>query len=435
MSGEAPPPLSDATFGRLLERLGPFEPSPLLVLAVSGGADSMALALLAAAWARAQGGDAVAITVDHRLRPESAAEAAAVGGVLRGLGIRHEILPLGAAPPQSGVESAARAARYRALTERCRALGALHLLTAHHAADQAETVLLRLCRGSGPDGLAGMAATRNLGDVRLLRPLLGVAPARLRSTCRAAGLAWFEDPTNAGDGNARARLRRVGGLLEADGLTVAGLARTAARAAAQRRLLEGLTADLLARSVALSPWGYVELDAAPLAQADPELAARALIRVLAAAGGGAHPPRREALARLVDWTRRGGGAAGDAGGVTLAGCVLRAAAAGKIMVCRESAAVAPPLRLAPGARALWDGRFIVQLTDQAPGDLLVGARGGGKDRPAGVPAAAWAASPAVLGPDSRRRVDGDAWLRFQFAPQQALSDALFPVVSGGGDII
>lgn len=428
MSGAAAKPVDGDTFDRLMAPFGPFEPAPLPALAVSGGADSMALAVLAAAWAKSRGGEALALTVDHRLRPESSDEAAAVGDALRARGIRHEILTLDVDLPASGVESAARAARYRALTDRCRALGALRLLTAHHADDQAETVLLRLSRGSGPDGLAGIATWRNLGDVLLLRPLLGVAPDRLRATCRAAGLAWFDDPTNLGDGNARGRLRRAAAVLAAEGLTAQTLGRAAGRAAAQRRLLDRLTADLLGRAVALSPWGFAEIDSASFAAADPALGSRALARVLATVGGGAHPPRWEGLDRMA--ARVAAGAGG-----TLAGCVLRPGAGGRVAVFRETAAIAPPLPLAPGERVLWDGRFVVELAADAPAGLRAEARGrlrdGGADRPPGVPAAAWAACPALdSGPNG-----GGAWLRFRFAPRQPLAGAMFPVVSRGGDII
>lgn len=427
MTGAAAQPVDGETFAQLMAAFGPFEPAPLVVLAVSGGADSMALALLAAAWAKSRGGEALALTVDHRLRPESGDEAAAVGDALRARGIRHEILTLDSDLPASGVESAARVARYRLLAERCRALGALRLLTAHHADDQAETLLMRLSRGSGPDGLAGMAAWRNLGDVLLLRPLLGVAPARLRATCRAAGLTWFEDPTNLGDGNARGRLRRVADALADEGLTAQTLGRTAERAAAQRRLLDRLTADLLGRAVALSPWGFAELDPAAFAAADLELASRALARVLATVGGGGHPPRWEGLNRMAARVAAGAGA-------TLAGCVLRPGAGGRMAVCREIAAVAPSMPLAPGQRALWDGRFVVELAADAPTGLRVDARGrlsGGGGRPSNVSAAAWATCPAL---DSSLG-EGGAWLRFRFAPRQPLAGAMFPVVSRGGDII
>src|SRR5579863_9177854 len=148
--------LSDTEFAETLDRLGPFERRPLIAVAVSGGADSMALALLADAWAKARRGRAVALTVDHRLRAESTAEARQVARWLRRHGIAHEILTWTAPRPRSGVQAAARAARYALLEDWCLRAHCLHLLTAHHRRDQVETFWLRLTRGSGLDGLAAM---------------------------------------------------------------------------------------------------------------------------------------------------------------------------------------------------------------------------------------------------------------------------------------
>src|SRR5579863_2293243 len=151
-------PLSDAEFGAALDRLGPFERRPLLAVAVSGGADSLALALLASVWAKARRGRVVALTVDHRLRRESTGEARQVGRWLRRLGIAHEILTWKGPYPQGDVQAAARAARYALLEAWCHTAHCLHLLTAHHREDQVETFWLRLARGSGLDGLAAMPA-------------------------------------------------------------------------------------------------------------------------------------------------------------------------------------------------------------------------------------------------------------------------------------
>lgn len=431
-SANADRAIEQSAFADKMAALGGFEPAPLLVLAVSGGADSMALALLAADWAKARGGRALALTVDHRLRPESAAEAAAAGAALRARGLEHDILVWRDSPPAAGVEEAARAARYRLLADRCRAEGALHLLTAHHADDQAETILLRLARGSGPDGLAGMAAARNLGDVRLLRPLLAFPSAALRATCRAAGLAWHEDPTNRGDGNARARLRRLAPLLAAEGLSAATLGRLADRAAAQRRLLEELTADLLVRAVALGPGGGAVVDGAALAAAPGELVLRALGRILTTIGGGGHPPRRETVERAVAWLT-GPGGEGRGAAVTAAGCLLRRTGGGAT-VCREPAAVAGPSPLRPGERARWDGRFVVELAANAPAGVTIAARGAAAPRLAGLSAAASAACPALYAADGRR-VDAAQWAKIVFAPQVPLIDAPFPVVSQPGHII
>ncbi len=175
-------------FARLLARLGPFEPKPVIALAVSGGPDSMALALLLDEWANHRDARIEAITVDHGLRPESAAEAEQVGRWLAVRRVtRHTVLHWSDAKPEAGIQAAARAARYRLMTEHCRAEGILHLCLAHHLDDQVETRAMRAARHSGPAGLAGMSAIREWGGVRLLRPLLGITKQALHATLAARG--------------------------------------------------------------------------------------------------------------------------------------------------------------------------------------------------------------------------------------------------------
>jgi tRNA(Ile)-lysidine synthase len=159
----------------------------------------MALLLLLDRWTRARGGSVVALTVDHGLRPEAAAEAVQVGAWAAARGIAHETLPWIGDKPATGIQAAARDARYRLLTEACAARGILHIAFAHHADDQAETVLFRAERGSGPDGVAGMAAARSMGAVRLIRPLLRWPKPALIATCRALAQPFLEDPSNLSD--------------------------------------------------------------------------------------------------------------------------------------------------------------------------------------------------------------------------------------------
>src|SRR5712691_3859412 len=220
-------PIGADEFAALMAPHGPFESAPFLAVAVSGGADSLALCLLAWDWARRLGGSLAALTVDHGLRAASAEEAAQVGDWLAARGIAHRILAWQPPARLRNMQAAARAARYALLTEWCRAAGCLHLLTAHHREDQAETLLLRLARGSGLDGLAGMAASREATSCRLLRPLLSVPRDRLAATLRAAGQSWIEDPTNRDATYARARLRHSADLLASEGLSAARLAATA----------------------------------------------------------------------------------------------------------------------------------------------------------------------------------------------------------------
>jgi len=136
-------PLTLGELGAALAAIGGFDARPFIAVAVSGGPDSLALTILADRWARERGGRLAALTVDHQLRSESAEEARLVGGWLAARGIAHHVLVWTNTKPATGIQKAARAARYHLLAEWCRAQGCLHLLTAHHREDQAETSLIR----------------------------------------------------------------------------------------------------------------------------------------------------------------------------------------------------------------------------------------------------------------------------------------------------
>lgn len=355
-----------AAFARSMERCGPFEPRPLLAVAVSGGADSMALALLAQDWARARKGRVVALTVDHGLRPDSRAEARQVARWMKTRGIAHRVLTWRGEKPETGVQAAAREARYRLLTGWCRAEGALHLLLAHTRDDQAETVLLRLAAGSGPHGLAAMPLVHETAAVRIVRPLLEVPRARLRAALRARDQAWIEDPSNRDERYARIRVRR---LLQATGGTdshVASIARAAGELGRFRALQERTIATLLARAVELYPEGYARFDPAILASAPAEIGWRSLGALLATIGGLDYPPRGEALRGL-----RAALAAGTLGrGRTLARCRLLPDG-DRWLVVREARGIETRTGRAGAAR--WDGRF--DLSHEQPGRIEIAALG------------------------------------------------------------
>jgi tRNA(Ile)-lysidine synthase len=333
-----------------------------LAVAVSGGPDSMCLCLLADAWARARGGAVSALTVDHGLRPTSALEARQVGDWLRGRGIGYHVLTWAGPKPATGIQEAARAARHGLLADWCRAAGTLHLLLAHHLDDQAETVTLRAARGSGPEGLAGMAAVRELAGVRLLRPLLGVPKARLLATLEAAGQPWLEDPSNLAPVFARSRLR-IDVALDVPRLTRAAAARAGERAETDRRM-----ASWLAAHARIDPAGFVIVARAALAQAPYDIRRRAVRDIVRSVGGGDYPPREARLDRLLERLEAGLGA-----GRTLGGCRIvpwRDA----VLVCRELRAIGGAVPLVPGRPILWDRRFRVELSGAGPA-LVVQALG------------------------------------------------------------
>jgi len=352
-------PLTDDDFSALMDRLGPFEARPHIAVAVSGGRDSLCLALLLQRWARRRRGRITSLTVDHGLRAGSAAEARTAGRWLRAHKIGHAILPWDRRdqpPPASGLQAAAREARYRLLCGRCRDLGVLHLALAHQRDDQAETFLLRLGRGSGPDGLAGMAPVTERDGVRLLRPLLPVPRDRLAATLRSQGQDWIDDPTNENAAHTRIRLRRLLPSLAEAGVTPGRLAETAAALGQARASMDEAVAGILAAGVEIDPAGYLWLDPSALAGAPAEVGRRVLARCLMAIGGGGYGPRSERLNRLYDQIAGGR----LASGATLAGCQIRGKD-GRLLICRELAAAGPAIALISGAGQVWDGRYAVTL--------------------------------------------------------------------------
>ena len=239
----------------------------------------MALCRLAADWAQARGGQVTALTVDHGLRPESAAECRRVADWMQRAGIEHHVLPWVGPKPVTGIQQAARDERYRLLLGWCREAAVLHLLLGHHRRDQAETVLFRLLRGSGPTGLAGMAAVVETAHVRLLRPLLDWSPELLRVLLRRWGWEWLDDPSNDDRRFARARLRQAVPSLAAFGVTTEALLELAADAAAARAAMQEAVAELITAACNIHPAGFVRLDRGILAAAPAEVAAMAVANI------------------------------------------------------------------------------------------------------------------------------------------------------------
>ena len=272
-----------AEFERLMAPFEPFEARPLVAVAVSGGRDSLALALLSRDWVRARGGDIAALIVDHGLRPESQMEAISTQAVLAEQGIEATILVWSGDKPATRLQQAARHHRYRLLRAQCHRRGILHLLLAHQADDQAETLAMRAARRSGPDGLSGMAALVEQPELRLLRPLLDVPRCRLTSTLRSRGVGWLDDPSNADPRFERSRLRMK------PAVRIAGATPT------QRNSRELAVARAAVDLLEIDEAGSVALDKEGFACLDGDLQARLLGRVVQGLGGNDYPPRQERL--------------------------------------------------------------------------------------------------------------------------------------------
>ena len=267
--------------------LAPLSAYQGVALAVSGGPDSLALLYLAhrlrdEALLHAE---IMVLTVDHGLRATSRDEAEMVGALAAQFGLSHEILDWRPAEhPKVGLQEAARNARYRLMAEYCHAHDIPALVTAHQLEDQAETMVMRLARGSGLDGLAAIPEKSQWAGLVIVRPLLATPKARLVATLRAAGIDWVEDPTNRDTRYERARIRAAREAMDALGLAPEALARSARRLARAREALDRVTDDFLVSHCQTSDAGYCTLDIKALFGTPEEIALRALGSVIETVG-------------------------------------------------------------------------------------------------------------------------------------------------------
>ncbi|TCM53582.1 tRNA(Ile)-lysidine synthase [Rhizobium sp. PP-F2F-G48] len=384
-------------------------PSSTILVAVSGGSDSIGL-LLALHHALETSGAPhrlVACTIDHALRPGSAAEAAAVARRCQGLGIPHHVARWSHSGVTSGLQAEARLARYRLLCAAAETFGADLVVTGHSADDQAETIAMRAARsrqggvdrdrfpiGLPPIGLAGMADAVLFGRrLWICRPFLGIRRQAVREMLTSRGEGWIDDPSNDDPRFERVRIRKAGPQPSA------ARAETAPPDAAAGRLRSAaVLSDRLTRNVRIH-----EAVAAEIALADLDLAdvgwQRLLALLAATLAGKPHPIGQETAARLVS-------SLGDpaATAATAGSCVFERRG-GRLFVYRERRNLPPPLIVAPGQSLVWDGRFTVEntgavpLTVKAGGDPALTARLTSRDIPAGIAGRVGRASPQMLSPD------------------------------------
>lgn len=348
-----------------------------VLLAVSGGADSTALMHLAHAWARLDPANAPRFdvaTVDHGLRPAAAAEAAQVAAAAGALGLEHTTLRWDAPRPASGLQEAARNARRALLFAHAREIGADAVAMAHTADDQAETLLMRLARGSGLDGLAGMAPVTPVAPgLVLVRPLLAMTRARIESLLRARGVSWIEDPSNIDPAFERVRIRSAHATLAGLGLSGEPLATSARRLLRARQALEEAAIEVLdaaAGPVAIDPLGYATIDWPGLCQRPAEVRLRVLTALIETIGGTDRVSLAalEAMTEGRDWALPAG--------LTIGRVLFRSTSDGEILLLREPDRLSlPPMRPSGPGRVLFDGRFEVSIERALPMECELRALG------------------------------------------------------------
>ncbi|MBL4639918.1 MAG: tRNA lysidine(34) synthetase TilS, partial [Kordiimonadaceae bacterium] len=341
-------------------------PEGKVAVAVSGGADSMCLLALTAA-----SFDVTAITVDHALRDGSAAEADWVARYCAANNIPHVTLTWEGDKPTANIQAGARDARYSLMMNWCREKHVQYIATAHHQDDQAETVLLRLARGSGVYGLAGMAPTRDLGDgIILVRPLLDVPKKDLLDTLGDIGQDWLEDPSNQSEAYDRVRIRNFLKAPPVEGLSAKRIAATAARMRRSRDALEYYEGQWLKTAVTVHDEAYIFLKPSLLSSEPEEVVLRGLASICRHVSGEGYVPRMEKLLRL-----RNALGAENFLGHTLYGVKFSPYENGTVMGTRELAAAQAPCALKH--KQIWDKRFAIETKGDISGLTLttLGVRG------------------------------------------------------------
>ena len=310
----------------------PLPKASRLLLAVSGGPDSMALMHLALRW-RSHPQLSVA-TVDHGFRVESRAEAEQVAHWAATAGLPHHLLVWQGEKPRTAIQERARAARYDCLADCAERIGAQAIVTGHHADDQAETILMRLVNGSGTAGLAGMRLRSDRDGPPLWRPLLDVPKAALVAYCQSIGQPFFTDPSNANEASGRVKLRKLAGLLEELGLDRDSLLRLGRRAARADDALEHAAAALRKSLRASRDDGSVSIDMAGMANQPDEIAIRILGGEVLHVASGSKRLRLERIESL--WSgMKAALQAEKAYASTLGGATLRMAADGILIIRPE----------------------------------------------------------------------------------------------------
>lgn len=336
-------------FAALLQSLGPFAASTHFAIALSGGADSLALTLLMQDYVAQHGGRISALTVDHRLRVESAEEAQHVGAMMRARCIDHHILTPAHDDASNNLQEAARNWRYAALSDYCRSYGILHCLVAHNTGDNRETTQHNITRGDTADGASGMRSVRNLNGVRFLRPLLTVERSELEDFLRSKNAEWIEDPSNQNQKFARVQTRQ---MLQQNPTERTSLDAIIATERTARMARDHALAYAAMSCVTIHPLGFADIDLVAWRALDTALATQLLADCITTISGTTTRPRGSDTLRLADALRS------NFSKRTLQHCELTLYG-DHVRIAREFARVAGPITLSGSGEMRWDERFTI----------------------------------------------------------------------------
>ena len=355
-------------FSQSLKSLFEAESYPSTVaVAVSGGSDSMALCLLLQTWCRRNDISLVALTVDHGLRAEAAGEALLVKKWLGHHGIEHKILTRKGPRPEAGVQEFARDARYNLLFEACRQSGISALFVGHQQEDHQETFLMRLSKGSGLSGLAGMSLKTARDGINIIRPLLSFTRAELRMFLQNFAQDWIEDPSNESPEYTRTELGHVmGHIRNLPGSSAEAISLSLRRIQRAEAALLSMTEKAWQDQVRLNPYGFVGLQMDLFKNMPDEIGIRILAKAVQIMRGTGFRVKLQELENIAERLRTGV----QEPFATLSGCQFQIRGV-ELLILREPGRDGLPVIPLGGERQmLWDGRF--SIIDQKAGDVADG---------------------------------------------------------------
>lgn len=338
-----------------------------VVLAVSGGADSLAMMYLFAHWRDKSGwpGNSIVATVDHKLRPEAAEEAEFVAKISARLGFRHEILEWNEFKPVSNIQAHAREARYKLLRELCKSNSVSHILLAHHADDQAETIISRLIRGSGVTGLAAMRPVSEINGIHLVRPLLSVFRSDLEKYLEDQDTPWISDPGNSNAKYQRVRIRQ---FLSSENLDTSRLLGTAKRMQRAEDALNAYLDRFVSSHVTIRYGSIFQIELEPYFLTPCEIRMRVLVFLINRLAGSDYKPREKSVTALELKIQDG---PENAAQVTLGGVVFRWSATR--LYCWREIGRASLLHqtISPGQILDYDNRISLSLSADSKKEYLL----------------------------------------------------------------
>ena len=349
-------PISSAEFSALMTKIETFcFAGEGIAVAVSGGADSSALMELMREWSLENKTKLFILTVDHKLRTSSRREALAIREYCLNIGLEHHLLEWFGEKPKSGVQAAARTARYNLMRDWCRERSVQTIMVGHTIEDQAETFLLRMSRGSGARGLSGMPLVSTSGGINIVRPLLGISRQRLLATLKTKSIRWIDDPSNVDCQFERVKIREKTIKLRENQISPSSIAAVARVFGELRALRDRDNVRILNSIGKFHDEGFIDVDRNQLFNLNVEKASRFILASLIEVGGIYYPPRRKRLQRLMNSLESSGIVK-----ATLGGCII-VSNKNRLRIFREFNTISDVRQVNADCVITWDGRFLVSF--------------------------------------------------------------------------